>query len=130
MARQGHNAALAFIGACFLFNLPLRQVKNIRSGRRVIAAYFIMFLHSSRQLKPADDVEDIAARSLNTHLLGEYVGSEWGVGRELVWAPSISEDLKAQGHLPGLCKVQGETVQAIMGAINHQYVYLSFLYCF
>jgi hypothetical protein len=82
----------------------------------------MLFLHSSRQLKPTDDVEDIAARSLNTHLLGEYVGNEWGVGRELVWAPSISEQLKSEGHLPGLYKVQGETVQAIMGAIYHQYV--------
>jgi hypothetical protein len=88
----------------------------------VIAAYFMLFLHSSRQLKPTDDVEDIAARSLNTYLLGEYVGNEWGVGRELVWAPSISEQLKTDGHLPGLYKVQGETVQAIMGAIYHQYV--------
>jgi hypothetical protein len=82
----------------------------------------MMFLHSSRQLRPVDDVEDIAARSLNTHLLGEYVGNEWGVGRELVWAPSISEQLKADGHLPGLYKVQGETVQAIIGAIYHQFV--------
>lgn len=104
------------------------KIWYIRSGRRVIAAYFMMFLHSSRQLKSLDDVEDIAARSLNTHLLGEYVGNEWGVGRELVWAPSISENLKAEGHLPGLYKVQGETVQAIMGAINYQYVHFSFLH--
>ena len=79
-------------------------------------------LPSRSRLKPTDDVEDIAARSLNTHLLGEYVGNDWGVGRELVWAPSINEQLKAEGHLPGLYKVQGETVQAIMGAIYHQYV--------
>lgn len=82
----------------------------------------MMFLHSSQKLKFNADVEDIAARSLNTHLLGDYVGNAWGVGRELVWAPSISKHLKAEGHLPGLYKVQGETVQAIMGAIYHQFV--------
>jgi len=90
-----------------------------------MAAYFMLFLNSSRRLRSLDDIEDITARSLNTHLLGEYVGNEWGVGRELVWAPSISEQLKVEGHLPGLYKVQGETVQAIMGAIYHQYVRIS-----
>ena len=97
------------------------------TGRRVIAAYFMLFLHSSCRLKPTDDVEDIAAKSLNTHLIGEYVGNEWGVGRELVWAPSISEQLKSEGYFPGLHKVQGETVQAIMGAIYHQFVRFLFL---
>jgi len=87
-----------------------------------MAAYYMMFLHSSRKLKSNADLEDIAARSLNTHLLGDYVGNAWGVGRELVWAPSISKHLKAEGHLPGLYKVQGETVQAIIGAIYHQFV--------
>ena len=82
----------------------------------------IMFLQSSRKLKFNADLEDITARSLNIRLLGDYVGNAWGVGREFVWAPSISKHLKVEGHLPGLYKVQGETVQAIMGAIYHQFV--------
>ncbi|KAF9525406.1 hypothetical protein CPB83DRAFT_548515 [Crepidotus variabilis] len=101
-ARQGHNAGLAFV------------------GRRVISAYFMMFLHSTQKLRPTDDIEDIAARSLNTHLLGEFVGNEWGVGREIVWAPSTSHRSK-DGQLPGLFKIQGETVQAIMGMVFQQY---------
>lgn len=122
-ARQGHNAALAFIGTPSTCVFPLNKYScYFYLGRRVIAAYFMLFLHSSHRLKPTDDLEDIAAKSLNTHLLGEYVGNEWGVGRELVWAPSISMQLKSEGHFPGLYKVQGETVQAIMGAIYHQFV--------
>jgi len=86
-----------------------------------MSSYFMMFLFASKKLKPSDDIEDITAQSLNTHLMGEYAGNEWGVGRELLWAPSTSSPHPSE-VLPGLYKVQGETVQAMIGAIYHQHV--------
>ncbi|KAF9482733.1 hypothetical protein BDN70DRAFT_874754 [Pholiota conissans] len=107
LARQGHNAALSFM------------------GRRVFSTYLLLFLQSSPNLMSTDDIEEIALNSLHTNLLGEHIAHEWGVGRVLVWQPSISSDKSINDvealRSAGLYKVQGETVQAIMGAVYNQY---------
>lgn len=73
-----------------------------------------------------DDIEEIALSALHTNLLGEHVAHEWGVGRVLVWQPSIASDKSITDmevlRSAGLYKVQGETIQAIVGAVYNQYV--------
>lgn len=94
-----------------------------------MSAYLLLFLQSSRNLSTMDSTEDIASNTLHTNLLGEHVGHAWGVGRVMVWQPSIRADSRVGGSMSheslrsaGLYKVQGETVQAIMGAIYQQHV--------
>lgn len=92
----------------------------------MLSTYLLLFLQSSETLKPTDDIEAIALNSLHTNLLGEHVASEWGVGRVLVWQPSVPAGKSLMDmevlRSAGLYKVQGETVQAIMGAVYHQHV--------
>ncbi|KAF8189302.1 ribonuclease-III-like-domain-containing protein [Pholiota molesta] len=107
LARKGHNAGLSFI------------------GRRVLSAYLLLFLQASPNLMSTDDIEGIALSALHTNLLGEHVAHEWGVGRVLVWQPSIASgqsitDMEVL-RSAGLYKVQGETIQAIVGAVYNQY---------
>lgn len=95
-------------------------------GRRVLSAYLLLFLQSSPNLMSTDNIEEIALNTLHTNLLGEHVAHEWGVGRVMVWQPSIPsgksmEDMEVL-RSAGLYKVQGETVQAIVGAVYHQHV--------
>jgi len=62
--------------------------------------------------------------TLNTNIIGEHVGPEWGVGRVMRWHPAAPAsklanmdkevDIRRQ---VGLYKVQGETVEAILGGI-------------
>ncbi|PPQ72688.1 hypothetical protein CVT25_012289 [Psilocybe cyanescens] len=110
LARRGHNAGLSFI------------------GRRVLSTYLLLFLQSSPNLSPSHDTEEIVSNTLHTNLLGEHVGHEWGVGQVLIWQPAASStaldgarvDLKVL-RAAGLYKVQGEAVQAMIGAIYQQY---------
>jgi len=106
----GHNAGLSFI------------------GRRVISAYLQLFLHSSSALHPSTDVDAIMSSTLNTNILGEYVGPEWGVGRVIRWQPAAPAhklaDMDKQKDIRrqvGLYKVQGEAVEAILGGIYFQF---------
>jgi len=94
-----------------------------------MSAYLLLFLQSSPNLSAMDSTEDIASNTLHTNLIGEHVGHAWGVGRAMVWQPSTRRDSRTGGSSPseslrsaGLYKVQGETVQAIMGAIYQQHV--------
>jgi len=110
LARRGHNGGLSFI------------------GRRVLSAYLLLFLQSSRNLTPQHDIEQIASNSLHTNLLGEHVGHAWGVGQVMIWQPSAPSDKLAGDKTElevlrsaGLYKVQGEAVQAMIGAIYQQY---------
>jgi len=106
----GHNAGLSFM------------------GRRVLAAYLQLFLHSSSALHPSDDVEAIMSSTLNTNILGEYVGPEWGVGRVIRWQPAapahklveLDKEVDVRRQV-GLYKVQGEAVEAILGGIYFQF---------
>jgi len=106
----GHNAGLSFI------------------GRRVLTAYLQLFLHSSSALHPSADVDAITSSTLNTNILGEYVGPEWGVGRVIRWQPAAPAhkiaDMDKQVDIRrqvGLYKVQGEAVEAILGGIYFQF---------
>jgi hypothetical protein len=99
-----------------------------------MSAYLLLFLQSSPNLSTMDSTEEIASNTLHTNLIGEHVGHAWGVGRVMVWQPSIRTNSRAGGSIPseslrsaGLYKVQGETVQAIVGAIYQQHVGLPVL---
>lgn len=98
-------------------------------GRRVLTAYLQLFLHSSSALHPLDDLEAIMSSTLNTNILGEYVGPEWGVGRVIRWQPAapahkladMDKEVDVRRQV-GLYKVQGEAVEAILGGIYFQFV--------
>ena len=112
-----------------LSNYIYRLYASLSLGRRVLAAYLQLFLHSSSALDPSDDVEEISKSTLDTSFLGEYVGPEWGVGRVIRWSPSAPAKRLAgmEGNVDirrqvGLYKVQGEAVEAIMGGIYFQFV--------
>ncbi|KAF5318494.1 hypothetical protein D9619_010729 [Psilocybe cf. subviscida] len=105
LARKGHNGGLSFF------------------GRRVLNTYTLLFLQASPNLPKDADIEDITSRTVHTSLLGQHLGGAWGIGREMVWAPSLpagTEELEALRHA-GLYKVQGEIIQAVVGAVYHQY---------
>ncbi|KAJ3810127.1 ribonuclease-III-like-domain-containing protein, partial [Lentinula aff. lateritia] len=107
-AIYGHNAGLSFM------------------GRRVISAYLYLLLSSSPHLKPSDDLEAIVAQTLNTYVLGEHLGSKWGLGRVMRWTPTLKVD-KSKDASPtllkgvGLYKVQGDAVAAVIGGIFEQF---------
>ncbi|KAK7034660.1 hypothetical protein VNI00_012302 [Paramarasmius palmivorus] len=109
-AVYGHNAGLGFL------------------GRRVLNSYLLLLLSSSQNLRATDDLDEIVSRALNTYVLGEYVGSEWGLGRIMKWTPTVkAETLQSAGDKTpllksvGLYKVQGDTVSAVVGGIYHQF---------
>ncbi|KAF9255568.1 hypothetical protein L218DRAFT_883869 [Marasmius fiardii PR-910] len=109
-AVYGHNGSLGFL------------------GRRVLQSYLLLLLSSSPHLKVTDDLEEILSRTLNTYVLGEHVGSKWGLGRMLRWTPTVrAEKLGSTGDKTsllksvGLYKVQGDTVSAVIGGIYHQF---------
>ncbi|KAK2464705.1 hypothetical protein APHAL10511_003281 [Amanita phalloides] len=110
-AIHGHNAGLRFI------------------GRRVIESYLLLFLNSSSALKPMHDLDVILDRTVNTYLLGEHVGSSWGLGRALRWTPAVPTsqlpstppNRKELLRGVGLYKVQGDTVAAVVGGTYYQF---------
>ncbi|KAI5117845.1 hypothetical protein M0805_008117 [Coniferiporia weirii] len=129
----GHNARLAFV------------------GRRVLHSYLLLFLQSatlklSRTSSPSFDPSTafnfdlIAYRALFTNLLGEHVGTQWNLGRAMLWTPPVPKAVlrsplsrhsmedermmqETPGSMkgPGLYKVQGTTVEGIMGGVFHQF---------
>lgn len=98
------------------------------TGRRVLNSYLLMFLDSSPTLNPKDHHFDlILERTLDTHTLGEFVAPKWNIGRIMRWTPVLSTGVPTTrpDEAPrsvGLYKVQGSTVEAIMGGIYHQFV--------
>ena len=120
-AALGHNARFAFI------------------GRRVLDAYFHLFLSSSSHLNPAKhDPAALAARTLHTQTLGEHVFPAWNLVHVFRWTPPISSARLVALSAPsdtqkkppallrsvGLYKVHGEAVQAIIGGVFYQFVRL------
>ncbi|KAJ7057796.1 ribonuclease-III-like-domain-containing protein [Mycena amicta] len=111
-AFHGHNAQFAFI------------------GRRVLESYLLLLITSSPHLKPTHDLQEIVSRVLNTYVLGEHIGSKWGLGRVMRWTPTIPASLltpEARQDKPkllkdvGLYKVQGDAVTAVLGGIFQQF---------
>ena len=93
------------------------------SGRRILEAYFLMFLHSCPNVNSGADYANITSNSLNTYTLGEHVGREWGIGKVLRWRSKMDPQMgmKGMGQV-GLHKVLGTTVEAIVGGVYHQFV--------
>ena len=145
-AWAGHNARLAFVGERteLSFFIEFNADRSIPfydcppnifgSGRRVLHSYLLLFLqHASRKLtkttSPSVDPDSafnfdlIAYRTLHTHKLGEHVGAQWDLARIMLWTLPVNRG-KVQESLksPGLYKVQGTTVEGIMGGIFHQFV--------
>jgi large subunit ribosomal protein L15 len=115
--QDGHNARLAFV------------------GRRVLAAYFNLFLHSCTgsalpstghtRFDEQHDYKALFERVMHTHQLGEYVGGAWKIEEVMRWLPA-NVDHAADGpdavlRSTGLYKVRGVTVEAAMGGIYHQF---------
>jgi len=110
-----HNARLSFI------------------GRRVLKTYLLLYLHSSPALQDTHDYQLIIDRTLNSYVLGEHVAPKWSLGRVLKWSPanidprvtkpgsdfSALEPDVSRGV--GLYKVQGTTVEAVIGGIFHEF---------
>ncbi|THH07038.1 hypothetical protein EW145_g3658 [Phellinidium pouzarii] len=119
-AWAGHNARLAFVASVELSPA------------------------SSPSLDPdaTFDFNLIAYRALHTNLLGEYVGNQWKLRRIMLWTLPIPSSAKAATRMslsrhfeedgkrsrdynpvagPGLYKVQGTTVEGIMGGVFHQF---------
>lgn len=102
------------------------------SGRRVIESYLLLFLNSSSALRHTHDLDAILNRTVNSYILGEHVGSSWGLGRALRWTPSIPASkalsIPSGGRKllkgVGFYKIQGDTVAAVFGGIYHQFVSL------
>lgn len=100
------------------------------AGRRVLESYLLLLLSASSQLTPAHDLEQIVARTLNSYILGEHVGSAWGLGQIMYWTPSVkaskleSKKVNSTALLRsvGLYKVQGETVAAVVGGTFREFV--------
>lgn len=118
-------------------------------GRRVISTYLLLFLHyattrlssssssSSQLLSPSSsqyDFDAIAYRASHTALIGERVGRAWDLPRSMLWTPPVPtassnsplsrEDRGSRSfgsRAPGLYKVQGTTVEAILGGVYHQF---------
>ncbi|KAF9645734.1 hypothetical protein BDM02DRAFT_3189421 [Thelephora ganbajun] len=102
----GHNARFAF------------------NGRRILEAYFLMFLHSCPNINSGADYANITSNALNTYTLGEHVGREWGIGKVLKWKSMVDLHMVAKGMdngNVGLHKVLGTTVEAIIGGVYHQF---------
>jgi len=102
----GHNARFAF------------------TGRRILEAYFLMFLHSCSNVNSGANYANITSNALNTYTLGEQVGGKWGIGKVLKWKSMVDPQMAAKGvdnrHI-GLHKVLGTTVEAIVGGVYHQF---------
>lgn len=69
------------------------------------------------------------SRTLNSYVIGEHVGSVWGLGRMLRWTPTVAanklrpdEDQRDLLKSVGLYKIQGEAVAAVIGGIYQHFV--------
>ena len=68
------------------------------SGRRVLAAYFNLFLHSCTgsalpstghtRFDEQHDYKALFERVMHTHQLGEYVGGAWKIEEVMRWLPA------------------------------------------
>ncbi|TFY66651.1 hypothetical protein EVG20_g4445 [Dentipellis fragilis] len=104
-AKQGHNARLSFI------------------GRRVLESYMLLFIHSAPGLNPKYDYSNIAARAINTYVLGEHIAPRWNLSEVVRWTPprEVRAGNADELRSVGLFKVHGTTVEAVMGGIFHQF---------
>ena len=112
---------------------------NVILGRRVLHSYTVLFLQSAAlqfsRASPSTvdptlpfDFDLLAYRATFTQILGEYVGNQWKLADVMQWRPPVSKT-RMLGNIdsaksPGLYKVQGTTVEGIMGGIYHQFVSL------
>lgn len=104
------------------------------TGRRVLNTYLLLFLHSFPSPKVTYDYEQITENALNTYVLGEHVGPQWGLPSVMKWRPvGLDENINAArlgrdaSRSIGLYKVTGTTVEAVVGGMFHQFVRVSLL---
>ena len=74
------------------------------------------------------------ARSVNAYVLGEHIGSSWGLGHVMRWTPAAKPSrIVEAGQSPavlksvGLYKGQGDAVAAVIGGIFNQFVSIHIL---
>lgn len=81
------------------------------------------------------DFDRIAYRALHTTMLGEHVGNAWDLPRAMLWTAAtpkaplsrrFAQNRASEGAAgaagSGLYKVQGTTVEGVMGGVFHQFV--------
>jgi hypothetical protein len=91
-------------------------------------AYLLLFIQSSSAVTPDHDYEHILERTLNTYVLGEFVGPQWQLAKVLRWTPAVQAPLRdgalgrEASRSVGLYKVEGTAVEALIGAVFHQFV--------
>ncbi|KIM34007.1 hypothetical protein M408DRAFT_325550 [Serendipita vermifera MAFF 305830] len=107
---EGHNGRMAFL------------------GRRVLECYLNLFLHSRTNSGISTphvfhrmDYDELAAKILDTPVLGEYVGSAWNLEQVMRWVPSHTNDPSRTMWSSGLYRVRGTAVEAIVGGVFHQF---------
>lgn len=101
----------------------------------MLESYLLLYLSSSKVLKPTHDFRFISMWTLGPYTVGQHVGSKWGLGRVMRWVPTVNKEHLDPptrfGHRvtkeellrgAGLYKVQGDTVAAVIGAIYEQFV--------
>ena len=134
-----HNINLADLRLSFVPSLAF-----VLLGRRVLNTYLLLFLHNSSKLSPtgvsaltssAVDFDRIAYRAFHTTMLGEHVGNAWDLPRAMLWTAAtpkaplsrrFAQNRASEGAAgaagSGLYKVQGTTVEGVMGGVFHQFV--------
>ncbi|KAG8720393.1 hypothetical protein FRC09_009655 [Ceratobasidium sp. 395] len=115
-------------------------------GRRVLKAYLLAFLHAHTPITPTppltqppsepspdtrisqlpmpssvleDDFDEIADKAIDTRALGSMVGNVWELERVMRWAPSRVGESRLSD--PGLYKIRGTTVEAVIGGVFFQF---------
>lgn len=90
----------------------------------MIKSYLLLFLHSASTAGEKYDADEILMNTVGTYVLGEFVAPPWGIGLVLRWTPV--DTASGEGSI-GLYKIQGTTVEAVMGGIYHQFVRVPYL---
>jgi hypothetical protein len=95
------------------------------AGRRVLEAYTMLFLHS---MGPKADANWAASaeRILSTHSFGQHIAPRWQLAKHIRWTPPTPNGGFGKSETIGLYKVAGTAVEAIVGAVFHQFVRILF----
>ncbi|KAF9004692.1 hypothetical protein BDQ17DRAFT_1354503 [Cyathus striatus] len=123
-AREGHNGQLSFVALLF-FLLTISTSSHFRASYNTHPRNLPTSLP---QLFPSlhrgHDLEHIIAQTMSSPVLGQHIGSNWGLGQVIKWSPAVPKGMQGKKKElvgAGLWKVQGEAVSAVLGGVYWQY---------